>query len=222
MITFGHYCPHCGVEKSGFEVKAYYENKKYSNLSIFSILATCNTCSGSIIGDIKLSDDVRFTDLTPKIDAFRHKLESSNYYSLQEAYQGYVSFYPDHRPKTEIPEHLPSDVLQKMRSAEKLYIQAKSDADMFEYTGTAYRATLEKALASLDDGSDKNLNWRINSLVSRGILVKSMGDFAHRIRSLGNDATHNEITLEELEQLRLFTQLFLQYTFTLPAMIPAE
>ena len=47
-----------------------------------------------------------------------------------------------------------------------------------------------------------------------------MGDFAHSIRSLGNNAAHSEISLDELEQLRLFTQLFLQYTFTLPAMIP--
>lgn len=58
--------------------------------------------------------------------------------------------------------------------------------------------------------------------VAKGLLVKSMGDFAHRIRVLGNVATHDELTLGELEELRTFIQLFLQYTFTLPAMIPEQ
>jgi len=44
------------------------------------------------------------------------------------------------------------------------------------------------------------------------------------IRSLSAEASHtyNDFTLKELEELRLFTQLFLQYTFTLPAMISDE
>ena len=42
------------------------------------------------------------------------------------------------------------------------------------------------------------------------------------IRALSVEASHsyNDFTLEELNDLRLFINLFLQYAFTLPAMIP--
>lgn len=59
-----------------------------------------------------------------------------------------------------------------------------------------------------------------DSSLKNQVLVKPMGDFAHRIRVLGNQGTHSDISFAELGELRLFTQLFLQYTFTLPAMIP--
>lgn len=75
-------------------------------------------------------------------------------------------------------------------------------------------------LKLLDNGVDKNLSKRIKQLVENGELVKSMGDFADRIRTLGNQGTHSNLSLDELTELRLFTQLFLQYTFTLPARIP--
>ena len=42
------------------------------------------------------------------------------------------------------------------------------------------------------------------------------------IRALSAEASHtyNDFSVEELEELRLFINLFLQYTFTLPSMIP--
>ncbi len=57
MITFAYDCPHCGVKHGGFEIKTYYENDKFTNYSIFSLLATCNTCSSAIVGDLKVLDD---------------------------------------------------------------------------------------------------------------------------------------------------------------------
>ena len=51
-----------------------------------------------------------------------------------------------------------------------------------------------------------------------------MGDFAHHIRQLGNDASHSllDFTPQDLVQLRLFTKMLIMYLFTLPGMIPAE
>ena len=119
-----------------------------------------------------------------------------------------------------MPDHLPEEVRRKFTTAEKLYFLSQHDGDLFDSAGTAYRTALELALKHLDDNSDKNLNWRINHLVKNQVLVKPMGNFAHRIRVLGNQGTHSDISFAELGELRLFTQLFLQYTFTLPAMIP--
>lgn len=80
MITFKYNCPHCGTENSGFEVRTYYENKKYRNESIFSILATCNTCDRSMISDIKLNNGYDYGHTT--ISEFRAKLDSSTNYNL--------------------------------------------------------------------------------------------------------------------------------------------
>lgn len=225
MITFGHHCPHCGIEKSGFEVKTYYENKKYSDSSIFSILATCNTCSGSIIGDIELYDDTTFTKLTPNITAFRNKLDSGHYYNLQEAYQSEVLFYPNHQREADIPKYLPESVKNELRTAEDLYIQVQAKPHFIKASGNAYRTTLERALCELTENNNRaKLNKRIEKLFDDGKLTKNLKNFALHIRSLSSEASHtyNEFTLEQLEELRLFTQLFLQYTFTLSTMIPDE
>lgn len=226
MISFKYNCPHCGVVNGFFEVANFYR-RKYEEvpIDIYAILGVCNTCGHGIVANCGINNEhkgkfalTRFSISTELWETLAHPKQNYDLFDL-------LGFEPDFQPKLsepEITEHLPNDVLQKMRAAETLYIQSRGNSDLLDFAGSAYRKTLEFALAHLDDDSDKNLNWRINSLVSQGILVKPMGDFAHRIRLLGNEATHNEITLAELGQLRLFTQLFLQYTFTLPAMIPDE
>lgn len=224
MITFGHCCPHCGIEKSGFEVKTHYENQKYSDVSLFSILATCNSCDGSVIADIEINDYDRGYG-TPKIDAFRNKLMSKNYYNLSEAYSGRANFYPNHQKQADIPDKLPDSVVEELKTAEDLYLQIKAKPHFVKATGNAYRTTLERALCELaeNDGRAK-LNKRIEKLFVDGKLTKDLKNFALHIRSLSADASHtyNDFSVDELEELRLFTQLFLRYTFTLPAMIPDE
>ncbi|MDH2927267.1 hypothetical protein A1D19_08975 [Lonepinella koalarum] len=103
-------------------------------------------------------------------------------------------------PKPEVPAHLPNNIAEQLTGAEQLFLQARGDRLMIAYSGLGFRKTLEFALKLLDDNTDKNLNWRINALVKNGLLVKSMGDFAHRIRALGNDATHDDISLDELQR----------------------
>lgn len=211
------------TQNCGFEVKGMFAHQTISSLGDkfykFSLMAVCNRCRKAIVTD---TDYLRENIAQHLDEAYSEK----EWTALEMLYRQYnltpLVFYPQ-IPKPDIPTGLSNEVEQKIRSAEKLYLQAKGDSDMLEFAGNSYRKTLEVALKELDvDDMDKNLNWRINSLVSSGILVKPMGDFAHRIRLLGNNATHDEITLAELEQLRLFTQLFLQYAFTLPSMIPDD
>ncbi|MBN6066006.1 DUF4145 domain-containing protein [Aggregatibacter actinomycetemcomitans] len=225
MITFQYNCPHCGTEKSGFEVKTYYENKKYSDKSIFSILATCNTCDNSIISDIKIHDHYYDANIV----RFRDKLKSSNFYNLYEAlrtsYVSYIEFAPNNQLKAEIPENLPDRVIDELKTAEDLYIQIKAKPHFIKVAGNAYRTTLERALCELAENDERaRLNKRIEKLFQEGKLTKDLKNFALHIRSLSADASHtyNEFSEDELNELRLFTLLFLRYTFTLPAMIPDD
>lgn len=221
MITFKYNCPHCGTENSGFEVRTYHENKKYRNESIFSILATCNTCDRSMISDIKLNNSYDYGQTT--ISEFRAKLDSSTNYNLGEAYTGYIKFQPNNQLKAEIPENLPDRVIDELKTAEELYMQVKAKPNFIKVSGNAYRATLERALCELaENDSRARLDKRIENLFKNGKLTEDLKNFALHIRSLSADASHtyNEFSLDELNELRIFTQLFLRYTFTLPAMIP--
>ncbi len=222
MITFGYDCPHCFEKNIAFTVRRIANdllNKKNTNqFKHYTIFATCNGCLGGILAPYVFNErslsDISYPD---KLSAYTEH----NLCGLKQDIVVGLEWYPK-KPEPDIPNYLSDDLTQKIRAAEKQYLLAKGDEDMLEFAGMAYRSTLEVAIAKLDDDTDKNLNWRINSLVKKGILVKPMGNFADRIRLLGNQATHDNIDLKSLEELRLFTQLFLQYAFTLPAMIPEK
>ncbi|CDF99131.1 DUF4145 domain-containing protein [Avibacterium paragallinarum] len=221
MITFAYDCPHCGVKHGGFEIKTYYENDKFTNYSIFSLLATCNTCSSAIIGDLAVQDD---SHSKQKLNKIRSLLTSKNNYNLQELSDGrWIQFYPNNTKTAEIPEYLPSSVEEELLTAEDLFLQVKAKPHFVKASGNAYRSTLERALCELaENDSRAKLNKRIEKLFEEGKLTKDLKNFALHIRTLSAEASHtyNDFTLDELEELRLFSQLFLQYTFTLPAMIP--
>ncbi|TYG33576.1 DUF4145 domain-containing protein [Lonepinella koalarum] len=225
MITFGYDCPYCSKHDVAFTVhhitSHVKEKARYQGVSFHTVFATCNHCLNGISAVYKVDNSSVFVNNAPLANGLISAVSDNIPHFFDDIFNSELDWFPK-PPTPEIPEYLPDDVKRKFSAGEKIYFQSKHDENLIEFAGTAYRSALEVALKQLDDSTDKNLNWRINSLVKKGLLVKSMGDFAHRIRSLGNDATHDMISLSALEELRLFVSLFLQYTFTLPAMIPDE
>ena len=223
MISFSHDCPYCGTKKSGLEVKRYYENKKFVDYSVFSLLATCNTCGNPIVGAFDVYDNSFNKGEIARVSSL---LQSSNQYNLTELIGvKYVEFYPNERKTAEIPKHLPESIEAELLTAEDLFLEVAAKPHFIKPAGNAYRSTLERALCELAENSGRaKLNKRIGKLFEDGKLTKDLKNFALHIRSLSAEASHtyNDFTLKELEELRLFTQLFLQYTFTLPAMISDE
>ena len=69
-----------------------------------------------------------------------------------------------------------------------------------------------------------NLVQRIDELNERRLITPAMKDWAHAIRLEGNDATHEEdedFSEHQAIWMKEFTELFLIYSFTLPARIAA-
>lgn len=225
MITFGYDCPYCSKKDVAFTVQHITSHVKekahYEGVSFHTVFATCNHCLNGISALYYVNNSDVYVNGAPLANGLLSAVTDSVPHFFSDIFERDLDWFPK-APEADIPQYLPVEVERKFSAGEKLYFQTKHDEDLIEFAGTAYRAALELALKSLDDNTDKNLNWRINHLVNEKVLVKSMGEFAHSIRSLGNSATHNEITQDELEKLRLFTRLFLLYTFTLPAMIPKE
>ncbi|MGQ9444670.1 DUF4145 domain-containing protein [[Pasteurella] aerogenes] len=212
MISFSHDCPHCGTKKSGFEVKCHYENKKYSDYSIFSLMATCNTCAGAIVGAFDVYDE----GYGHNINKARSLLEAPKQYNLAELLGTKdIEFYPNERKTAEIPDHLPVSVKEELLTAEDLFLEVSAKPHFIKPAGNAYRSTLERALCELAENDNRaKLNKRIEKLFDDGKLTKDLKNFALHIRSLSAEASHtyNDFTLEELKELRLFIQLFLQYS----------
>lgn len=226
MITFGHDCPYCRKKNVAFEVNDFSKRERMnSGKDVFAILGTCNNCGGGVVTNVLVSNMRLNLGYNPSQSEDIYRLfetHAQHKYSLAEIFpdQHFV-FYPL-PPKPDIPEHLPADLEEAFSEAEDLFCLVEENK-FLKQAGSSYRAVIELALAKLDDNpADKNLNQSINQLADKGKLSPSMKDFAHRIRTLGNSASHAllEFSKQDLEDIRLFTRLFLIYSFTLPAMIP--
>lgn len=171
MVSFGYDCPHCGTKKSGFEVKSFYENKKYSNDSIFSLLVICNTCSKAMVGSFEIFDDSYGQE---RINQVRALLNSQTNYNLAEILRGKsIQFYPNERKQAEIPERLPDSVEEELRTAEDLFLEIGAKPHFAKPAGNAYRSTLERALCELAENDNRaKLNKRIEKLFADGKLTK--------------------------------------------------
>ena len=215
MISFClNKCPFCLKENVVGTVTSFYFTDKvsstYAHSKIFHAFGHCNHCLMGMVGNGLVR----------------------NAYSAQsefKQYQGDIAkfeymdglpfeWYPK-SPKIDIPTHLPKNVEDKFLQAERL----SNQNDMRDPAGNAYRATLERSILHIDASlTGGNLYSKIEKLAKNGQITDDLKNFAHQIRNLGNDATHNDddITQEELNNLRIFTRMFLMYVFTLPAMIP--
>jgi hypothetical protein len=98
-------------------------------------------------------------------------------------------------------------------------------AQRWDAAGAMFRKTLDTATKRMsDEFKSITLYARINKLVSEGLLTEAMGDWSHEIRLDGNDAVHDEEpeTEDDARSTQRFTEAFLRYAFTLPALVASS
>jgi len=82
-----------------------------------------------------------------------------------------------------------------------------------------YRRAMETAIGlQYQQITGKNLKEKIDRLESQHIIPAAMKDWAHEIRSIGNDGAHeiSGVTRADAEAAQAFTTAFLQYCISLP------
>jgi hypothetical protein len=87
------------------------------------------------------------------------------------------------------------------------------------------RRALELATKSIaPDLAGETLYRRIELLAGRHLLTPALADWAHALRTLGNDALHEEdgVTHDEARQTHELTRYILIYLFTLPEQVRAS
>ena len=93
----------------------------------------------------------------------------------------------------------------------------------WDAAGAMFRKALDTALKSKFPDIKGDLVKRIQKAADNGFLTKDMAEWAHHIRSLGNEAVHDDdpFSEEDARGLHAFTDLVLRYLFTLPGMMMA-
>lgn len=166
----------------------------------------CNACHRGVVGQARAHTPIQKTDLVNQPGA----LVESSVLTLK-------GWLPT-SPAPDVPGHLPEVCEQAFMEAEQLRLSGFRTA-----SGNAYRRALESGLKYVAPDLKGTLFSRIEQLTKNGELVASMRDFAHRIRTLGNEASHETPVVDddEIDDLAVFTRLFLMYQFTLPGMLPS-
>jgi len=206
MATFAIKCPHCLRDNTSFTVNGVRERQGQVNGWMdVETFATCNACGRGVVGTVGV--------FPPQMSANAIMgagiLATTSYIKVGE--------WLPKSPTPDVPDHLPDSVLRAFSEAEHLRI-----AGFRGPAGNAYRRALEAGLREVDSSLKGPLYSRIEALANRSLLTPSMRDFAHRIRTLGNEASHETPVVDddEIDDLAVFTKLFLMYQFTLPGMLP--
>ncbi|WP_186120608.1 DUF4145 domain-containing protein [Burkholderia gladioli] len=205
MATFALKCPHCLRDHTSFTVIATQLHKaRVNGWNEVETFACCNACKKGVSGTVLID--------YPSVNT---ELEKTNL-SIDTISKIEIGGWFPKPPTPDVPDHLPESVGKAFAEAERLKI-----AGFRGPAGNAYRRALEAGLKHVDQELKGTLFARIEKLASDGRITIAMKDFAHRIRTLGNEASHEtpEIGEDEIDDLAVFSRLFLMYQFTLPGML---
>lgn len=214
ILTFNLSCPHCLRDNAVLEA---FAELQINNSNMSNIAYSCRSCGGAGIAVVEKYS----SGATPALALALAKqnghvnvmIPGQSGFTLREVF-----------PKPSIitaPECTPPRAAQS-------YIEAKENIQRsrFDTAVMLCRKVLDIVTRNLlgDDSKDEKLVKRISMLHSKGIITEQMKDWAHIVRIDSNGAVHSdeEFTKEDTEEMLGFTEVFLIYSFTLPAMVEAK
>lgn len=177
---------------------------------LFTLFFACTTCAGGLVVEVECSRST--PQLLPNLNGNFEAAARAHGVTIKRIYPRPQSIKP--------PDHVPETADRAFTQAKDNQVRGNGDA-----AGAMYRKAIDVATRALDPvHASRPLASRIDALADAGRLTKSLQEWAHEIRLDGNDATHGdeELLPAEVAQLGAFTELFLTYTFTLPARVAAR
>lgn len=206
-VTLVRDCPHCGAGDIAMRAIDVVSTMDIKSTAMFS----CNRCREilciSYLHPVRKGDWV-LGSIAGDFDTVAHDTNST-----------LIRQYPA-SDKLEAPKSVSQVV-------ERAFIQGLDNArrGYADAAASMFRKALDAATRELDQSSaGKPLARRIDLLAESGRLTPDLKEWAHLIRLDGNQGVHDdeELSAEEIEQLKDFTELFLIYAFTLPAQVSAR
>ncbi|MCK6894623.1 MULTISPECIES: DUF4145 domain-containing protein [Enterobacter] len=206
MMSIDIDCPHCLKERAVMR----FINQAYLKQRCYSLVFQCNSCFKLLVAEVE-------TDIQ----------NTPNDYAESQ-------FYPviiNNNPRFKVLSTYPSKKIISAPEATpdraaKFFIEAKDDFARGRYETSAMncRKVIDIATKTLHLKEEDKLVRRISALRDTGLITQEMADWAHIVRIDTNGAVHSdeEFTADEVDQLLKFTEVFLTYSFTLPAMVKAK
>lgn len=196
-------CPHCFVKNTSFTIRSTSAHPRQDdpNWVTSEVWATCNSCGRGVTNWIRTHKT-----LFPKnLESVPGKVTEGTYISLGK-------WAPTITP-IDVPRHLPVAV-------ERAYKEGcmTLQAGHFDSACNSFRRALELGLKELSNEVDAwRLERRIDCLTDKNLITPAIREWAHQIRVLGNQATHEgDATKIEAEQMHSLCKFVLTYIYTLP------
>lgn len=206
MLSIDETCPHCLKDNA---VMKFIKEATLAS-GIYSLVFQCQSCLRLLVAEVSTNVNGG-PDSFSKHSPFPIIVNKSDRMSVR-------ALYPQ-KSKTEAPKSTPE-------RAAKFFVEAKEDFARGRYETSAMncRKVIDIATKNLHLGDEDKLVRRITALRATGLITQEMADWAHIVRIDTNVAVHSdeEFTADEVDQLLKFTEVFLTYSFTLPAMVKAK
>ncbi|MEQ5123419.1 DUF4145 domain-containing protein [Morganella morganii] len=207
MVSFDKSCPHCLKDNA---VLVGFAEHKRGDSYIYDVAFYCRSCSKAGTAVVQATNVGGPLYVASKNYGDMVIPSSNTWFEFIEMYpKTIINTAPDETPKR----------------AAKFFVESKDDFQRGRYETCVMncRKVIDIATKVLmgDEAGNEQLSKRISMLHGKGKITEQMKDWAHIVRIDSNGAVHSdeEFTKEEAEQILGFTEVFLMYSFTLPAMI---
>ena len=200
--TFQADCPWCGTKGVGFALLHELLWESYADICRYDVLGRCALCHRGAI----LTFRVREHEGPP----MKQTRAPRGTYIQGLSCEGISPA----RPSTDAPRHTPKSIASFFQQGKE-----SENSGFLDAAGAMFRKALEVGLKV--KFPDINSSWtpykRIEQAAKDNKLTPELAQWAHQIRALGNDATHEEVfTRAQAKEMSAFTEIMLQYIFTLP------
>lgn len=197
-------CPHCASTKAAMVLHSF--DTWATNSDLINAFYSCPVCEKPVTSLLRRSH--RAGGKSPAdLNSWPGTVQDGGY-SIRLT-------WPEPKmpaaPK-DVPEHIARNFIQAEHARQR---------DHREAAGMVYRRTLEIALKDIDPEGKGMLKARIDSLTKSGKLNEEMSKWAHSVRDLGNEASHDEPepSKEDINDLAAFVTITLEYLYTMPAKV---
>jgi hypothetical protein len=207
MATLTRDCPHCKDRNSSFTIQWSAKWIKGDNFDQVAV-ATCGGCGKPICFQTRIAAQIALTAIQGNIDSVSGMIVGPTWPAKEQA---------------DIPRHLPPEYAAKIKEAEGAFL-AKLPTAAAGLFRALVDTTTKRQLAEAELDTKGTLMARIERLAENHIIPKTVADWAHEVRTIGNEGLHEEmvITADDASMTRNFAQTYLRYAFELPGDVAAR
>lgn len=206
-FLFSYTCPHCRAFVGEQNVFEHWDKNDPGNAKDYLVVFICRQCHRAIVAHFTARDEQRLdTNLHYKVGV---DVKPTKVYPQPEVIN---------IDKENIPERIYKIYYQALK--------ASQDGVLIDPACSTFRKTIEAILCDvIKEEETHNLKNAIEKALEQQLIAPQMKEWADEVRLAGNLAAHlkpDELTPEDVVDIKLFTELLIEYIYVIPARIKAR